>query len=274
MSVRSNLCQTGTATCGACCGEFNFRDHSRQAIATELRRHTAGLRDVERTKEAFAAKAAEIKEAAPDALFPIVRVCPLLGFVDAAEEKIGCLAHPAVVGTDLRDCGVYTSDICETFTCPSYIWLDDATAELIRDACPDWYTYGLVITDVEFVRGCFTLFVNALARPVSADELRTKALPQIAALFALKAIAPDRPEGAKIFGRFEDRGEEDPHMRIIDTDALGVSPSAEDLLVLCLGYAPVAKLELLAARSLVQRHIDAVIEQLTADDARTSAPRT
>lgn len=262
MSVSLNLCQTGKGSCGACCGLFNFRDHSREAISAELRRHTEELRDVPRTREAFDAKAREIKERSPKPLFPLVRVCPLLGFLDGAESRVGCLAHPAVIGTDLRDCGVYTSDICETFTCPSYIWLDDDTAALIRDACPDWYTYGLVVTDVEFVRGVLSLIVDAMVRPISAAELRDRALPEMARLFSLKASAPDRPADARVFGRFEDVGTDDPGLRIIDTEKLGVQPAKEDLVVLCLGYAPRSAEELTRARALVCEHIAAVASKL------------
>lgn len=263
MSVTQNLCQTPTATCGACCGLFNFRDHSRESLSTELRRHTSALAAVPRTAEAFSQKASELKASAPSSLFPLVRVCPLLGFLDDAEEKVGCLAHPAVIGEDLRDCGVYTSEICESFTCPSYIWLDDAMADLIRAACPDWYTYGLVVTDVEFVRAVLSRLVEDLARPVSAEELLTKALPQISLLFALKANAPGTARDGRVFGRFEDSGGDDPRMRMIDYEGLDVRSAREDLLVLCLGYAPANEAELSQARGLVQRHLASVASALT-----------
>lgn len=262
MSVTTNLCQTGVGTCGACCGLYNFRDHSREAITAELVRHTAALKDVARTRDAFAAKASEIKATAPASLFPLVRVCPLLGFLDGDTQRVGCLAHPAVIGADLRDCGVYTSEICETFTCPSYIWLDDDMADLIKAACPDWYVYGLVITDVEFVRALLSLLVEDLARPVTAAELKRLALAEVAAFFALKAHAPLRRADGRIFGRFEDGGGEDPKMRLIDYDALATKSAREDLLVLCLGYAPETRDELEAARALVATHLACIAERL------------
>lgn len=263
MSVARNLCQTKTATCGACCGLYNFRDHSKEAITAELRRHTEALRGIELTAAAFAAKAAELKASAPASLFPLVRVCPLLGFLDD-EARVGCLAHPAVIGTDLRDCGVYTSEICETFTCPSYIWLDDDMAELIQAACPDWYVYGLVVTDVEFVRATLSLLVEDLARPVSAGELLRCALAQTAALFAMKAYAPGRANDGRVFGRFEASGAEDPKMRLIDYERFGTESAREDLIVLCLGYAPETAEELQAARSLVAAHLRDLAKALSA----------
>jgi hypothetical protein len=264
MSVSRNLCQTGAGTCGACCGLYNFRDHSKQLITAELRRHTDALVGVERTRDAFVAKAAELKATAPSSLFPLVRVCPLLGFLDDESSRVGCLAHPAVIGTDLRDCGVYTSEICESFTCPSYIWLDDEMADLIKAACPDWYVYGLVVTDVEFVRAVLSLLVEALARPVAASELLRTALPQTSALFALKAYAPGRSRDGRVFGRFEDAGGEDPKMRLIDYERFDTKSSREDLIVLCLGYAPETAAELQAARALVASHLSDVANALSA----------
>ena len=73
-----------------------------------LHRRTAALAGIPRTRESFDA-AAELLgrgEAAP--LFASVRVCSFLGYLDAAETRIGCLAHPlSTGGVDLRDCGVY-----------------------------------------------------------------------------------------------------------------------------------------------------------------------
>ena len=268
MGVSLHLCQAGPASCGACCGQFNFADHSKQAVATELRRHTRALAPVPRTREAFGAAAAALKAGAPAALFPLVRVCPLLGFLDVEEQRVGCLAHPLVTGgADLRDCGVYSADVCETFTCPSFLWLDDALAALVRDACADWYVYGLVVTDVEFVRGALDLLTRALCRPVTATELREKALPEVAALFALKADAPGRPAHGRVFGRFADEGGEEPALRTLDVRALGLSPAPEDGLVLCLGYVPGGSEALEAARAVVRRAVGAVVSALEGEGA-------
>ena len=168
MSVSFHLCQPGRgASCGACCGLYNFRDHSRARLTERLALQTDTLGPLPREPGAWR-DAARGLLAARDAppLFPAVRVCPLLGFLDAERTRVGCLGHPKVTGgEDLRDCGVYRADICETFTCPSFTWLTDAQARLVQAACADWYLYGLVITDVEFVRGCLGLLEWELAGP-------------------------------------------------------------------------------------------------------------
>jgi len=263
VGVSLHLCQAGPASCGACCGQYNFADHSREAVTSELRRHTRALAEVPRTREAFAEAARALKAAAPSPLFPLVRTCPLLGFLDAAETRVGCLAHPLVTGgPDLRDCGVYTADTCETFTCPSFIWLDDGLAGLVRDACADGYVYGLVVTDVEYVRGALDLLTRALCRPVTAEELRQKALPEMAALLRLKADAPGRPAAGRVFGRFEHTGGEEPVLRTLDARALGCAPAPEDTLVLCLGYAPDSSEALEAARAVVRGAVSSVVAVL------------
>ncbi|HYI01251.1 hypothetical protein, partial [Hyalangium sp.] len=177
MAVSFHLCQPGQgASCGACCGLYNFRDHSRAALTERLAEQTSQLQDIPKEREAWLDAARNLVESRRDApLFPAVRVCPLLGFLDDAQRTVGCLGHPKVTGgVDLRDCGVYRASICETFTCPSFGWLEDAQARLVHAACADWYLYGLVITDVEFVRGCLRLVERELGGPARPDVMMAR----------------------------------------------------------------------------------------------------
>jgi hypothetical protein len=195
-----------------------------------------------------------------------VRVCPLLGFLDAGHTQVGCLGHPLVTGgVDLRDCGVYRADICETFTCPSFGWLSDAQARLVQAACADWYLYGLVITDVEFVRGCLKLLEWELGGPVDLAALasRPEALAAVRRMFALKETAPDRGSHAAVFGRFGRDTEGEPVSRTLDYAGLGARAAPEDDVVLCLGYVPARREELEAARALVREHVLAVAQALS-----------
>lgn len=259
-----HLCQPGGgASCGACCGLYNFRDHSRAALTHELDRHTAALENVPKTREAYRAAALELAKGQAAPAYPDVRVCPLLGFV--SENRVGCLAHPLVTGgPDLRDCGVYTAAICESFECPSFIWFTDSQKRLIRAACPDWYLYGLVVTDVEFVRGCLRLLAQQVGEEVAPEKVidRPLALQAIANLFALKESAPGRDEGG-IFGRFHPASDGEPVLRQIDYSALGAQAAPEDDVVLCLGYSPLSAEQLDQARRIVREGIVAVAAALT-----------
>lgn len=54
MTVSFHLCQPGRgASCGACCGLYNFRDHSRAALTQRLVEQTSQFRDVPKEREAW-----------------------------------------------------------------------------------------------------------------------------------------------------------------------------------------------------------------------------
>lgn len=261
-----HLCQPGGgASCGACCGLYNFRDHSRAALTRALDRRTDEIRDLEKTPDAYRAAARRLRRWDRDPLFPPVRLCPLLGFVDEERTRVGCLAHPAVTGgVDLRDCGAYDARTCESFECPSFIWLRPAQARLLRAALPDWYLYGLVITDVEFVRSCIKLLEAELGGPADLDALIEKppALEAMRALLSLKEDAPGRSRDGMIFGRFarDDLGE--PVPRILEYEELGAEAAPEDDVVLCLGYEPADRAELEQARTWIRDRVRAVARAL------------
>ena len=277
MPVSFHLCQPGRgASCGACCGLYNFRDHSREALTQRLAEQTARMRQVPLEKEAWRAAAQRTIESRTEApLFPAVRVCPLLGFIDEAQRRVGCLGHPkATGGVDLRDCGVYRASICETFTCPSFGWLEDAQARLIEAACQDWYLYGLVITDVEFVRGCLRLIEREVGGPARPEHMlaRPLALDAVRRLFALKETAAGRSLHAPIFGRFAPDTEGEPVSRTLNYARLGVRAAPEDDVVLCLGYDPDDAESITAARERVRLHVRAVARALM-DPVLSPAPR-
>lgn len=268
MAVDGSLCQPGGgASCGACCGLYNFSRHDRASVSETLARSRRVLTATERTPEAFRESAQRLRQQGADPLFPMVRVCPLLGFLSDDHQRVGCLAHPLVTGgTDLRDCGAYTADICETFLCPSHSWLTEAQALLVRRACPDWYLYGLVITDVEWVKTTLALVERERAAPVDPWDIlrRPRALQACHELLALKETAPDRPQDGQVFGAFgpDPAGGDEPVMRVLDYARLGVGAAPEDHAVLCLGYAPETAAALSAARARVREKVLALVAAL------------
>ena len=266
MALPFHLCQPGGgASCGACCGLYNFRDHSRAALTRSLRRRTETIRPLPKEAEAYRGAARSLRRWDKDPLFPPVKLCPLLGFLDEEEKRVGCLAHPLVTGgVDLRDCGAYNASTCASFECPSFLWLNAPQARLVRAACADWYLYGLVITDVELVRGTVKLLEAATGGPVDLDQIIEvpDALEAARRHFRLKEEAPNRPEDAAIFGRFERDEHGEPASRTIDYGALGATSAPEDDLILCLGYAPASSAELQAARKLVRDSIGAIVAAL------------
>jgi hypothetical protein len=232
------LCQRAGSSCGACCGLYNREDHGEAAVRERLDARTDALAGVPRTAAAFHAAAARIAASEPPAVFPSVRVCPLLGWLDAGRTRVGCLAHPAVTGgPDLRDQGVYDASICETFLCPSHSWLGEEEAEMVDRTCQDAWLYGLVVTDVPFVRAV----LEAVGRLAGARlERRHLERPEVreglARLFALKEELEPGSEG--LFGAFRPGQDGEPVPRHIDYESMGRDGSPWDAILLCVGADP------------------------------------
>lgn len=221
------------------------------------------VRALPQEPEAYTRAARSLRRWDKAPLFSPVRLCPLLGFVDEERTRVGCLAHPAVTGgVDLRDCGAYDAKTCATFECPSFLWLDGPKARLVRAACPDWYLYGLVITDVELVRSSLKLVSDRLGASVDPDEIvaRPAALAAARELFALKETAPDRR--SEIFGRFSVDETGEPVPRILDYERLGGRDAPEDETVLCLGCDPADAAALEREQTLVRDAIGALANAL------------
>jgi hypothetical protein len=259
-----NLCQRGSASCGACCGLYNRRDPGRAAVRAELARRTGRLRELPRTPEAFGAAAAALLADGPPPLFPSVRVCPLLGFLDDAGTRVGCLAHPAATGgPDLRDCGAYDARICDTFFCPSFSWLTEEEAALAEAAVADFHLYGLVVTDVPFLRASLAGVAALVGARV---ELRHVAgAPFRAALRRLLALKEELAPGSDgIFGAFAARRGDGPAAdrdevvpRRLDYPALERAPSPYDEILTCAGADPRSGNDLDRLESEVRRRLDA-----------------
>ncbi len=234
------LCQRGAASCGACCGLYNRRDLSRAGVHEALLRRTATLRATPATADAFAAAAARLHEAEEAPLFPSVRVCPFRGYLDSAAARVGCLAHPlATGGEDLRDCGVYDARTCQGFFCPSHSWLGEEEAALVAEACAgDAYLYGLVVTDVPFVRAALAGVAARAGRAVERRDLRQPAFARaLRRLFALKEELAPGSDG--LFGAFRAGADGEPVPRAIDYAALGRGEaSPHDAILTCVGADP------------------------------------
>jgi hypothetical protein len=255
-----NLCQREGGSCGACCGLYNRADPSRPAVRAELRRRTAALAGVPRTAKAFREVAVRLEAAAPAPLFPSVRVCPLLGFLDATETRVGCLAHPKVTGgPDLRDCGVYDASICESFLCPSFSWLSEEEAAIAEVATGgDAWLYGLVVTDVPFLQAVLAAVADGAGARVERRHLSDDGFRAgFRRLLSLKEELAPGSEG--LFGAFSagPGGEERP--RQIDYAAIGRGTSRYDAILLCAGADPRSGNDLDALEDEVRRRLDAAV---------------
>jgi hypothetical protein len=232
------LCQRPRSSCGACCGLYNRDDHGAEAIRERLDARTDALSGVPRTAAAFRAAAARMAASEPPALFPSVRVCPLLGWLDPERTRVGCLAHPlATGGPDLRDEGVYDAAICESFLCPSHSWLTEEEAEMVDHLCADAHLYGLVVTDVPFVRAVLDAVGRTTGARVERRHLDDPAAREaLRRLLSLKEELEPGSEG--LFGAFRAGSDGEPAPRAIDYAALGRDASPWDAILLCVGADP------------------------------------
>jgi hypothetical protein len=260
-AVVTPLCQRGEASCGACCGLYNREDFSREAVGVRLRRRTEVLRGTPRTPEAFAAAGKRLAAEESPAMFPTVRVCPLLGYLDEAETRIGCLAHPlSTGGPDLRDCGVYDAKICDGFFCPSHAWLTEDEAALAVALCAgDPWLYGLVVTDVPFLRAALGAVADRVGARVMQRHLAEPAFH--AALKALLALKEElEPGSAGLFGAFEPGADGEPIPRRIDYEAIGRELSPYDAILLCVGADPASGNDLDRLEGEVRRRVERCVE--------------
>jgi hypothetical protein len=212
---------------------------------------------VDRTLPAFREAAARLAEGGPRPLFPTVRICQLLGFLDEAEQRIGCLAHQLVTGgPDLRDAGAYDTTTCEAFLCPSHAWLSEEEAQLAEACCGDFHLYSLVITDVDFLRA--TLGAVAARVGTRVERRHLEHAPFRAALGRLLALKQELAPGSQgLFGAFRPgrNGEEVP--RRIDYERLQRGVSAWDQILLSVGADPHSGNDLDLLEEEVRQRLDA-----------------
>jgi hypothetical protein len=262
-----NLCQRETSSCGACCGLYNRRHPGRVAVTAELAHRTDALRAVPRTADGFGAAARALAAEADPPLFSSVRVCPLLGFLDEARTRVGCLGHPAATGgPDLRACGAYDVKTCDTFFCPSFAWLTEEEAEIAERAAGDWHLYGLVVTDVPFLRACLGAVAALAAARVERRHLEAPAFR--AALRRLLDLKTQLAPGSKgLFGAFTPAPDGGDAPRRIDYAALGRSASPWDEILTCAGADPRSGNDLDRLEAEVRRRLDACAAAFPAPEA-------
>jgi hypothetical protein len=207
-------------------------------VRERLDARTDALAGVARTPGAFRAAGARIAATEPPPVFPSVRVCPLLGWLDPERTRVGCLAHPAVTGgPDLRDQGVYDAAICESFLCPSHSWLTEEEAELVDLTCRDAWLYGLTVTDVPFVRAVLDAVGRLAGARLERRHVERPAVREaLRHLFALKEELEPGSEG--LFGAFRPGQDGEPIPRLIDYESIGREGSPWDAILLCVGADP------------------------------------
>lgn len=192
--------------------------------------------------------------------------CPFLGLLgyedrtgsDPRSHRVGCLVHPLQNdGVDGRDCGVYDRQTCEEYLCAAHDLLAGREKMLVVQAIGDSYLYGLVITDVRFVRQLFerAADINGMDPPTRCVQ-RAQALEAAGAYFELKRDWPYRAEDG-VFGQMRAGQGLECSRRAGPAIGLGMEPGPFDAVLTCLGTKVSSADELRAARATVRERVEA-----------------
>lgn len=191
-----NLCHPDEKrSCAACCGLYNVKDATRQALSLKLERQTLLFGQIERSAAAISDYGTRVaREAAGAPLDPEIHVCEFIGFLDAHRRLVGCMLHPAAQGNqgvDFRGLCHYGSMACKSFFCPAWDQIPPQYRDTLMALVEDWHLYGLVITDVDFVMSLFGLLEHRLGHPpISTVLLSDPARPILSEMFSWKDSWP------------------------------------------------------------------------------------
>ena len=266
-----HLCQPGgKKSCAACCGIYNYADnlkHSllkrfayRSQIFSKVRAGSLALdayRDIVRHRE-------DGKR-----IYRTIYTCEFVGFLNRAKTKVGCMLHPLQnQGRDLREKSFYGRDLCEGHFCPSYEKLCAHEARIVIDSIEDWYLYGAVITDIDYVKAFFKIVQDVLGEEVQPGRIKDNPRLQsfLEEYFGLKTAWPFRDTARPRFGKYYFVGEEYAIHRI-DYATLDAGPSSYDPILLSLSSHFTTRQDLDVANSMLDVIIEGFIREYGRSDS-------
>jgi hypothetical protein len=103
-------------------------------------------------------------------LDPDFYCCEFVGFLNEEETLVGCMLHPLARGnggTDWRGLSFHGAMACQGFFCRAYRELSPFQKEIILSAVNDWYLYGLLISDADFIHTFFRLVEEYSIEPAT-----------------------------------------------------------------------------------------------------------
>jgi hypothetical protein len=254
-----HLCQPDDGkSCGACCGLYNYAVSTREALTGRLRSRTGLFRAMVKGLEdlvAFSDKVRSIEDGTKR--YDVIYCCEYLGFLDAEENRVGCLLHPLQNGgTDLRDASFYGRELCDGHFCPSYHYISREEKIALLHILDDWYLYGLCVTDIDLVKEYFRLISEASCEMPHSNWFLETTLKQAARrFFDFKINWPFRSEAVNRFGKYYFDGSQ-YMIHHLDYESLGVDPSKFNKIFLSLSSEFRNGDELRRAEGLIQDVID------------------
>ena len=233
-----HLCQPdGVKSCAACCGIYNYAENRREDLSERFAYRTRLFARVRQGKLALDDYREAIRRREDGKrIYHTIYTCEFVGYLNDEATTVGCMLHPLQNGgRDLRVASFYGRDICEGHFCPSYEKLTSNEAGIVIDTIDDWYLYGAVITDIDYVKSFFRRVQDEMGEEVLAERMRenNEARASLLRYFELKTTWPFRDTTRPRFGKYYFVGEEYDIDRI-DYAALGADVSPWDPVFLSL----------------------------------------
>jgi hypothetical protein len=248
-------------SCGACCGLYNWEDHSREALMPLLESRSELFFSLGRDPENFQkAYAREIFSPNPK-LLEEIHNCEFLGFLDGERKRVGCLLHPSVnEGRDLRDTCFYGKEICAGHFCPSHTHLNRAEQKSVLAALEDWYLYGLVVTDIDLVKEFFHHVQARLGDRLREERLEEKKVREaLREFFGLKE-SWKFAAGRKRLGKYYFSHSEYQLARIEYEKNWRIKPSRFDKILLSLESDFQTREDVSEAESIIEERISGFLK--------------
>ena len=261
-----HLCQPDNQkSCGACCGLYNWDDHSRGALEPLLHKRTDLFRSLgsfTRSLDVYRIKASGLYPGLK--LFETIYNCEFLGFVDRDRKRVGCLLHPIVNdGRDLREESFYGKELCAGHECPSHTYLTEEEKKAVIYGSDNWYIYGLVITDIDFVKEYFSTINNILGETIDPEQIKRPQLKEVVSdYFRLKEDWEFKSE-EKRFGKYYFSYAEYNIAKIDYQERLGINGSSFDKILVSLGSEFQSAGDLRKAEGILEANIDKFIHAYT-----------
>ena len=261
-----HLCQPDNQkSCGACCGLYNWDDHSRGALEPLLHKRTDLFRSqgpLTRSLDDYRIKVSGLYTGSK--LFETIYNCEFLGFVERDRKRVGCLLHPVVnEGRDLREESFYGKELCAGHECPSHTYLTEKEKKAVIYGSDNWYIYGLVITDIDFVKEYFNIINNTLGETIDPERIKRPRLQEVVAdYFKLKEDWEFKSE-EKRFGKYYFSYAEYNIAKIDYQEILGINGSPFDKIFVSLGSEFQSTGDLRKAEEILQVNIDKFVHAYT-----------
>jgi hypothetical protein len=248
-------------SCAACCGLYNWQDHSRAAISEIVSMQTELFSALDTYDDLDGYRRRRDERINNTKLFDTIYNCEFTGFVDPQRCRVGCLLHPSVTGNpDLRNHCFYGAQICHEHFCPGYGCLTTAEQLAVVEALDDWYLYGLVITDIDLVKEFFKQAENTLGDSIKPSHLKHSDVRQaLRDFFSLKEHWPFKAAENRL-GKYYFSASEYAIARIDYCTRWGVPDSIWDKILVSLESEFSDLAELRAAEELLQQKIDAFLQ--------------